>query len=685
MHPIPTRSPSAVLAMALLLLSPAALPAQDLRARISPEFMIPLADTAQFAVGGGAGASLELELAGFLSPYLGLDLVFLGMRNDTAVTVASGGAGLGAFMYPVPRLRLGLSAGAGAYMGSYENDDGNFMTGNLFWRAGAEAGYRLRPSMTLSAGASYLDYRRRADSFWQGLSFTLVLDLATSSSAVGYVSVSDSSSVPVFPTLAGSYATAPFGQVTIRNAESAEVRDVELWFQSEGYTSAPVLCATIPWLGKGKTAVAPLLASFGDAVLGITDSLKVRGELTIRYRLLGEPRVTANELTVSFNHRNAITWQDPRILASFASPNDPAVLDMSKFVAGVVRSRTRAELDSNLQYALGLFEGLRLAGITWVADPQTPYARMRADPAAVDYVQYPHQTLAYRSGDSDDLAVLYAAALESVGVPAALIPLDGEVLVAFKMTQDESATRGSFSEAGDFIFIDGEAWVPVRVTLMREGFLRAWTEGAKAAAATGAKARFFRLSDGWRDFGPIGIPGISPTARKPAEDSVAVVFENAVGLVVAREVSPRADRMRKSFGAGGGTGRQRNSLGILYARYGMYAEAREEFQAAAAMDYHGAFVNMGNVAFLLGDFAVAETWFRKASTVMPDDPAVIIGLARTMYELDRYEEADALFRRAIIFQPELAVRYGYLSASIGGSGSRASAVADRGGGMMWDE
>lgn len=80
---------------------------------------------------------------------------------------------------------------------------------------------------------------------------------------------------------------------------------------------------------------------------------------------------------------------------------------------------------------MGLFESLRLVGLKYSPDPSTPYAAYHKDLAKVDYLQYPYQTLSYKGGDSDDLAVLYAAILESVDVPSALIPLDDEMLVAF--------------------------------------------------------------------------------------------------------------------------------------------------------------------------------------------------------------------------------------------------------------
>jgi tetratricopeptide (TPR) repeat protein len=418
----------------------------------------------------------------------------------------------------------------------------------------------------------------------------------------------------------------------------------------------------------------------------VTENVRVQGELRIAYEMLGDPRSVAMETTISIMNRNALTWEDPRVLASFASPNDPAVLDASKFVAGAVRSKTRAEMDSNLQYAIGIYEGLRLSGIAWAEDPQSPYARLRGKPGEVDYIQYPYQTLAYRGGDSDSIAVLYAAELESIGVPAALIPLKDEVLVAFKLSSDELTAKRKFTNPDDFIFMDGEAWLPVSGTVLREGFLRAWSKGAAAAKADPEVAKqFFKLSDAWKRYSPAGVPGVTASARKPTAEQVQAAFDNALSLVVAKEVGPRAEQMRASFGAKGGTGLQRNRLGVLYAQYGMYAEALAEFQASAVLGYAKAAINIGNVAFLAGDFATAAAWFEKSLDTYPTDAAALVGLARSLYELDRFDEADGYFKKATSQSPEVGVRYGYLSARVGDSAGRASAVMDKGGGMLWNE
>jgi len=674
----------------ILVLSAFPVGAQDYRIKTSPEILIPLMDKDLFGLGGGGSFTLDGDFFGFLAPYAGLDVRYIApaaSEVESSLVLFSAGAGVGVFFFPVPRMKVGFSAGSGIYVGSFRSEENPLMTGNLFWRAGGEVGYRFSPGFTLSGGASYVDMMAKSSSFYRGLGMTLSADIGLKSrNAEGRVVLQSMETVPVYPVVSQDYKTADFGTVEIRNAESAEIRNVEIWFYAEGYSSGPMLCARVPYLPKGASASAPLYAAFSDKVMTITENIRLSGEVRVVYQLLGDSRSSNIETTFSIQHRNALTWEDPALLSTFISPNDPSVLEASKYIAGNVRAITRPELDVNLQYALGLFEGLRLSGIAYSPDPQTPYASFRNSLDKVDYVQYPHQTLAYRGGDSDDLAVLYAAALESVGVPAAIIPLKDEVIVAFMLSSSTAAARAMFSNGEDFVYLDEETWVPVKVSLVREGFLQAWSEGAKIFNSTPQSADlFFKLSDTWLRFPPAGVPGISSVVQKPAEDQIRTAFDSLIDLVVSREIIPRVQRLRASFGPEGGSGRQLNALGVLYARYGLYTEALAEFQAASSKGETRAHINIGNVAFLLRDFETAVAWYQRAAEEMPDEVAPIIGLARAYYELDQYDEADWYFRKAAEIRPELAVRYGYLSARLVGSDARASAAMDRVGDMMWDD
>jgi hypothetical protein len=463
---------------------------------------------------------------------------------------------------------------------------------------------------------------------------------------------------------------------------------VEVFVRAGGYGSREALCGQAALLRKGANAEFPLRVALNESVLAFTESTKVQAEVLVRYKLLNAAMESTESVALRFNHRNAITWADPRMAAAFVSPNDPAMLDLSKYLAGLIRDRVRPEIDKNLQYGMGIFEGLRLSGIVWSADPSTPYKEFRGSPDRLDYLQYPYQTLAYKGGDSDDVAVLCAAALESVGLGSALVPLPDEMLVAFSLSTSEAQAQASLTSAPDLVYVGEKAWVPLQVSLIREGFLRAWQGGAKKwreAETRGALPELVVVADAWKVFSPVGLPDVDFRPPKPSEDQVALAFDNVLGRFVAKEIEPKVKKLLVGMG-NGGDAKQRNNLGILYARYGLLDEAKAEFEVAASKGYSPAYTNLANVAFLKKDFETAARWFEEALKLQPNNKAALIGLARARYELDAYAEADDLFGRVKAVDPALAERYAYLSSTVDGSATRASsAAADRGGAMSWSD
>ena len=297
------------LMLVFLLILP--LSGQDARLRVSPDLLIPLDNNDIYGIGGGAALSLDLNLLGFLAPYLGADARFVSPAADYdgSLFIASGGGGLGVFAYPLPRLKLGLSGGSGVYLGSYTVGSDATSFGNIFWKAGAELGIRLSPGLTISASAAYIDYMTKTTSFYKGVAISLLADLGLSSrTAEGQAVLQAAESVAVYPILASEYALKSFGTAIVRNAESAEIRNLEIWFHADGYTSGPLLCGKVPYLPKGSTTTVPLVASFSDQVMTITENVSVRGEIRMIYELLGETRTANAETTIALLHRNALNW-----------------------------------------------------------------------------------------------------------------------------------------------------------------------------------------------------------------------------------------------------------------------------------------------------------------------------------------------------------------------------------------
>jgi tetratricopeptide (TPR) repeat protein len=623
---------------------------------------------------------VDLEPGGILAPFVEAGYFAEPARNTgMSMQLANAGAGLNFLFYPLDRIKVRVGAGAGLYAATYDLLQAN----NFYWKAGGEVGWRFSPGFTLAAGGQLVSYLYEEGSHWTGISLGITADLNLSlfSSRSSGIGAEGSQQDPVFPILRSSYEQSPVATATVTNTEQAEIRNVEVFFQVGGYTSAPRSCARVALIPRGKSVPVSLYASFSEQVLALSESTKVQGELIVSYTLLGARREARRPVTILFTHRNAARWKDERIVAAFVSPNDPAMLEHAKYVAGLVREGLRGGIDRGLQSAMGIFEGLRLSGISCTADPTTPYRELHAKPGEIDYLQYPYQTLAYRSGDCDDLAILYAAELEStVDVRTAFIPFADDLLVAVRLSMGAEEARGAFVDPSAVILHGGRAWVPVQVSRIREGFLAAWQAGARLcseAAAAGSPARLITLEEAWKEYKPVGVPGVEPRVAKPSEAAVRQAFDNAVSRFVAREIAPQVQKHLARMPDGKGTSRQHNSLGMLYARYDMLKEARAQFERAAAEDSVPALCNLGNIDFLEGRYEEAVVRFERALALEPGVKAALLGLARSRYELDQFSESDALFSALRAADPALADRFAYLSSRIEGAASRASAAADR--------
>jgi Tfp pilus assembly protein PilF len=680
--------------------------APQISARATPEVLIPYGNDLKltdgtvvdiYGLGGGGDLTVDLPLFGFFSPYaeVGGGVITLN-KVDNRLSFGHAGAGLSLFVYPIPRLmaRLGGSGGM-TYLGLANTTSSSSSSTPPqgfapYWQGKLELGVRFTPGFSLLLNGGYTQIvGSDFDPIYKGISAGLVVNFSIGSSASGSSSIDTKvlKQETIYPITYYKSEKTPIGYAQIRNIEASEIRDVKVTFNAGAYTSRDASCGEVPVIQRGKSVELPIYANFNEKVLGFSETTKLQGELKIQYKVLDATRTSSNAITVVFYNRNTATWADERMVGAFISPQDPAMLELSKYIAGLVRVHSRTEIDKNLQYGMGLFEGLRVYGIVQTPDPNIPYKDARADTSKLAYVQYPYQTLSYKSGDSDAIALTVAEALVSVAVPAAISALPEDVIVAFPLDMPEAQARTTFSKLQNFIFDGGKVWVPLRASMIRDGFLRAWQSGADLWRAHEVdKPKLLTTDDAWKEYQPLSLADVDFKPVKPAEEQVNLAFENVLGRFVADEVEPKIQRLMADI-KGEPTGRQLNSLGIVYAQYGLYDQARAQFVKAVAKDYSPAIVNLANIAFLLKDYEAAAAYFQKALDAQPTNKAAMIGLARAKYELDNYAEADDLFSRVKTVDPSLANQYSYLASKVDvGTALRASsAAADRGGSMTWDK
>jgi hypothetical protein len=200
-------------------------------------------------------------------------------------------------------------------------------------------------------------------------------------------------------------------------------------------------------------------------------------------------------------------------------------------------------MPENIQYALGLFEALRLYGINYIIDPASSYIEMSDSASSLDSLNYPYQTLFYRGGDCDDLSILFCSMLEVLGIDTAFITIPGHIYCAFDAgaasPQGEGWTVEGLIEHG------GRFWMPVEMTIPGEGFTQAvrvgareWRQanaadnglGSRTAGAANAGGKVYPMKESWKLYPPVSVPNASGRMPDlPDEHELAEAIEREMG------------------------------------------------------------------------------------------------------------------------------------------------------------
>jgi tetratricopeptide (TPR) repeat protein len=601
--------------------------------------LFPLSGTSaeRYSTGGGGDAVFDLDLSSLFSNPLALGYS-LGLEGggislpvnagDASLSVLSGGLNASLYYYPVSRLLL---RGEGTF-GWFRGSGLDVSSSSWWWRAGAEAGFRFTPNFILSASGGFRGYNDRDHDgaalagLYAGLG--LQFNFATQAAA-GSVDAALEQDEPVYPVFLSLYQNNPVGVLVITNRENAEIRDVRVSFRAGPYTASEFFCGSLSLIPRGRSARIPLLADFSPDLLNFTDNGRVSGEAVIRYRILGSERETARTVRVQVGGRGVFLWNDPIGLAGFVSPTFPEILEYSKYLTGIARTYLRTGLNRNQQFAVYLFEGLRAGGTRLSEIPESPYREYRLSPLP-DTIQFPFQTLAYRSGDMDDLGILYAALLEAAGIKAALVPMRDEFVTAFSLGIGEDEAAALFNRMDRLLVVNGEVWLPLAMSAFNRGFDAAWEKAAASlneAFSSDEDPFFIILEEAWRLYPPPVFPAQDMRYIQGREAAVVEGADRAVGAYISAEIMPKIEALNAQIRSGPSASLY-NQLGNLYLRALMPAEARQSWERAAAMGLAGAMVNLGSMSLLDRDYAAAERWFRQALSASPGNEAARRGLER---------------------------------------------------------
>lgn len=674
-----TRRTYAFLLLVLLLVVPFSLHAQEggkLSLQLTPGVNLPLGDssTAMFSIGGGAEltALYSLPFAPIAFARASLDYSILPTVAQTNLSLITLGAGVGLSIDPVPWLNLQLSATGGYGLGIYAGQFG----GSAYVSGEAAVNFIVAQFLGLGLGASYRHYFSQPTPFYQGIRVNLGTFFRL---GVGprkpLLEIPQIRFDPVFPVFYKYYDDHPVGSVLIRNSESGTINDVKVSFFVNQYMEKPKQSVVIAQMKPGEQKEVALYALFTDRVLGITEGTKVAAVVQVAYRL-GEAELSLERPeTLRLYDRNAMTWDDDRKASAFVTAKDPEILKFSKNVAGLVREHGSKAANLNFRIAMGLFEAMGWYGLNYVVDPKSPYTEFSGNTAAVDYLQFPVQTMSYKAGDCDDLSILYCALLESVGIETAFITAPGHISMAFSLGMPPEEAKKLFLNPQDLIYVGNTAWVPVEITMVQAGFLQAWSRGAKEwrEEEEAKKAGFYPIHEAWTSYEPVGLPESGGALAQAVSSEVMGRYSRTLTSFVEREIAPRVTELEGKIRTNPDDPKLLNKLGVLYAQYGILDKATARFEQAAARQHVPAVVNLGNTSLLQNRLDKALEYYRQAERNIPEDVNVLVGLAKVYYGQENQTELRKVFDRLQRKSPDVADRFSYM---VGGTteASRASAA-----------
>lgn len=464
------------------------------------------------------------------------------------------------------------------------------------------------------------------------------------------------------------YETHPLGRVTIRNNTDKTYPKVMLRFSLKKVMDYPSEIE-ITELKPREELTLDIKPVFSNRILEITENTSLQSKISLTYHVAGEPRTADRTFPVTLYERHAMTWDKKEKAAAFVTPHDPVVADFSR---SVIQPYVDAypNLHPTLVYGRAIFAGLGVYGLSYIIDPTSPYQEFSENVAQVDYLQYPRDTISRKSGDCDDLSVLFAAAMENIGIPSALVDVPGHVFVMFNTGVPEADRKTLGLPDQLLVIYNGTVWIPIEMTLVgSSSFTRAWQKAAAEYRDWSAKKAvdIIEIQKAWESFKPATLPKDEIRPPKVAKEDIEAKFNGELEALARQRLLYLSNEYIEALKKNPADTGSMTALGILYGENGMLTEALEQFQKILAVDKTDAAAlnNIGNISLLQERLEDARQAYESALKSAPDDVGIMSNLARVLLRSGKKDKAKKLFQEAASIDPRVNRRYCDLASELG--------------------
>ena len=298
----------------------------------------------------------------------------------------------------------------------------------------------------------------------------------------------------IYPAYYQFYNTYPIALVSVKNISGDDI-EVNVKSNIDNYSERPNESGFIQ-IEQGQTADIPVTALFGSKVLQSSINKPAVLDIEIEGRA---GRSTTRQYSTQLVIHSRNSWNgDIDKLVYFVTPDNESIFLMNRSLVSNSEDSLNQEL-SVVSKAKLIFNSLQDKGINYHPDPNIPFYQD-------DRVQYALETLQIGSGDCDDLSVLYASCLESLGIKTAFVEVQdpnkkyAHLYLMFDSGVAPEQGNAISSNEKKYIIRSKSSfrktiWIPVETTLVSSGFDAAWRSGAQSYLEEGIHRN--GLAEGW--------------------------------------------------------------------------------------------------------------------------------------------------------------------------------------------
>ncbi len=365
--------------------------------------------------------------------------------------------------------------------------------------------YYVSPALRLGLFGGYRHFYYEPKPFLQSIQggISLSVNLTKSLLKADVVALQDSQTQPLFPIFYAHYDNNAFGTVVFTNLEKNDLTDIEVSVFIEQFMSVPKVIGTYDKISPGEEFSAELTAFLNESIMNQMQKQLTDAVITVSYKNLGQSGAYENRFFLQTLTRNSMSWEDDRRAAAFVSAKDGAVQRFSRQITLALKDKLSSAQSPNELYARAIFEVLKAYGINYVIDPTSVFST--SDTVAVDFLQFPYQTLLYHGGDCDDLSILNCSFFESLGIQTAFITIPGHIYMAY----DSGLTKAQADRVygkGKYIVQDDTVWIPFEITVPQDSFELGLKLGIREWNKYPEEHNLIPVHDAWTEFKPVTVP-----------------------------------------------------------------------------------------------------------------------------------------------------------------------------------